>query len=218
MSKLILCLMAFSISNIAGAQQLTREEQEAVNNYLFEELTKKNFVKLNRVTKEGNLESCELEFQYVYRDNRARLGAPVFLTGSFSSTWTSGKIPGYMYKINANEFSIKDRKFHVFAPEFIDISVAGESFKAHKSIDFICETGGRCVGFYDKSLNINLVVASTVPFDAQLMWSLTKGGLDNSVFISKIGDRKKTQQELMSFNLCNNEIIEKFTKYIKQLK
>ena len=135
LSLAVMAIAALASSFTAHAQGLSDAEISRLKNYLFDELTKQNFVKLNRVTKQGELSSCETEFQYVYRDVRARQGSPVVLTGSFSSTWTPGKLPSFMYKINAAEMNIKDTKWTVSNQHWLpgghsgSIEFAGTSVK-----------------------------------------------------------------------------------------
>lgn len=201
----------------ANAQTLSPADQNRLHVYLFEELTKENNLKLNRVTRQGELSACELEFQYVYRDVRARKGAPIVLTGSFSASWTPGKIPGYMFKINAAELDTVNTKWTVTAPPYINVTVKGRSFNPHKSADFVCETGGRCVGYYDKEFGINRSVLEAYPFDAAISWSLTDGGMDTSVDLSRIGDRSNANKALESFYRCNMEINDKLAEYLKKI-
>jgi hypothetical protein len=200
----------------ASAQTVSPSDQSRMYVYLYEQLTKENSLKLNRITRQGDLSACELEFQYVYRDTRARNGAPIVLTGSFSASWSPGRIPGYMYKINAYEFDFVATKWNVSAPPYINIVVKGQTFHKHKNIDFVCESGGRCVGYSDESFRINLAVLQAVPFDATLSWSLVEGGMDNSVNLSNIGDRSSATKALESFFRCNMEINDKLTEYLKK--
>lgn len=213
--KLCFCVAALMASIVSIAQPLSERDQANLNAYLFDELTKQNFVKLNRITKQGELSDCEAEFQYVYRDIRARRGAPVVLTGAFSASWTPGKIPSYMFKINAAEMNTKETTWSISAPPFINITVNNLSFKPYKSIDFVCESGGRCVGFTDPQFNINMAVVKTNPFDATITWSLAEGGMDNHVKLSEIGNKLNTRKALDTFHSCNFEIVQKLSDYLK---
>ncbi len=216
-AKIVISFGMILIGALASAQVLSSIDQDRLHIYLFGELTKENNLKLNRVTRQGELSACELEFQYVYRDIRARKGAPVVLTGSFSASWTPGKIPGYMFKINAAELDTVKTKWTVTAPPYINITVKGRSFNPYKSGDFVCETGGRCVGYYDKDFGINLAVVEAYPFDAAISWSLAEGGMDTSVDLSRIGDRSNASKALESFYRCNMEINDKLTEYLKKI-
>jgi hypothetical protein len=218
MKKIALALIALCTSLVPLAQELSGGEVAKLQTYLFDELTKQNFVKLNRITKQGELSGCEAEFQYVYRDIRARKGAPVVLTGAYSSSWNPGKIPGFMLKINAAELDMKETKWNITAPPYINVTVKNLSFKPYKYADFVCETGGRCVGFVDQNFKINMAVADAYPFDATLSWSLVEDGMDNSVKLSAIGNPLGAKQALENFFTCNLEINQKLAESLKEKK
>lgn len=215
MKKISIALVALTASLVSLAQELSETQIAELQTYLFSELTKQNFVKLNRITKQGELSDCETEFQYVYRDIRARKGAPVVLTGAYTSSWNPGKIPIFMLKINAAELDMKDTKWNITAPPYINITVKNLSFKPYKYVDFVCETGGRCVGFSDQNFKINTAVLQTYPFDATLSWSLVENGMDNSVKLSAIGNPQIAKQALEKFSACNLEISQKLAESLK---
>lgn len=218
-SQLVAACICLSVGVLdSHAQTLSETQQQQLRVYMFTELTKENFLKHTRVTRAGNLSACELEFQYVYRDIRARGGAPVVLTGSFSAVWTPGKVPGYSLKINAAEFLFKERKWSVSAPPFINITVNGVGFIRHKAVDFVCESGGRCAGFQDSSFGLNTTVLKADPFDATLSWSLVEGGMDSSVRLSEIGGKREFLQAAQGFQECNIEINENLVQAIKKLQ
>lgn len=203
------------VSFAANAQPVSDSDLTQLQNYLYGELTKQNFVKHNRITTEGELSSCEAEFQYVYRDIRARKGAPIVLTGSFSSIWSNGKVPSFMFKVNAAELEMKTSKWSITAPSFINITIKNQSFKPFKFVDFVCESGGRCTGYTDPKLGINMALIQTNPFDATLTWALENGGMDTSVKMSNIGNKQVTREALQSFYSCNVEMNQKLVDYFK---
>jgi len=215
MKKISIALVALTASLMSFAQELSETQVAQLQTYLFDELTKKNFVKLNRISKQGELSDCETEFQYVYRDIRARKGAPVVLTGAYSSSWDPGNIPTFMLKINAAELNMKDTKWNITAPPFINVTVKNLSFKPYKYVDFVCESGGRCVGFIDQKLKINMAVVETHPFDATLTWSLVENGMDNTVKLSTIGNAQSAKQALENFYACNLELNQKIAESFK---
>jgi len=215
MKKVSFTLVILLASLAAHAQQLSENQVAQLQTYLFDELTKKNFVKLNRITKQGELSDCETEFQYVYRDIRARKGAPVILTGAYSASWTPGKIPVFLLKINAAELNMQDTKWNITAPPYINVTVKNLSFKPYKYADFVCETGGRCVGYLDEKFKINMAVVEAHPFDATLSWSLVENGMDNSVKLSAIGNTQSAKQALENFYACNLELNQKLAEYLK---
>lgn len=215
MKKITLALITFSTSLVTSAQDLSESQVSQLQTYLFEEFSTKNFVKLNRITKQGELSGCETEFQYVYRDIRARKGTPVVLTGAYSSSWDPGKIPAFMLKINAAELDMKETKWNVTAPPYINVTVKNLSFKPYKYVDFVCETGGRCVGFMDQKFKINMAVVEAYPFDATLTWSLVENGMDNSVKLSEIGNHQSAKRALENFYACNLELNQKLAESLK---
>jgi hypothetical protein len=218
MKKISFALVALSVSLTPFAQALPDSRVAQLQAYLFEELSKKNFVKLNRVLRQGELSACEAEFQYVYRDIRARKGAPVVLTGSYSSTWSPGKIPIFMLKINAAELDMQETKWNITAPPYINVTINNLSFNPYKYVDFVCETGGRCVGFSDQQFKINMAVVEAYPFDATLSWSLVENGMDSSVKLSAMGNPQSTNQALENFYMCNSELNEKLAKSLDTTK
>ena len=215
MKKISLLLVAISASLTSFAQDFSAAEMAQLYKNIYDGLTAKNFVKLNRITKQGELSDCETEFQYVYRDIRARQGAPVVLTGAFSSSWNPGKIPVFMLKINAAELDVKETKWNITAPPYINVTVKNVSFKPYKYVDFVCETGGRCVGFMDQQFKINKVVAEAYPPDAALSWSLVENGMDNTVKLSEIGNTQSAKRALESFYACTMELNQKLADSLK---
>ena len=120
-----------------------------------------------------------------------------------------------MLKINAAELDMKETKWNITAPPYINVTVKNLSFKPYKYADFICETGGRCVGFSDQKFKINMAVADEYPFDATLSWSLVEEGMDNSVKLSAIGNPQGAKQALENFYSCNLEINQKLAEFLK---
>lgn len=217
-TNLFVSLFITLLPIISKAEIKSEKMSPELSSLLFTQLTKENSVKHNRVTREGELSACEIVFQYVYRDYRAQKGEPILLTGSFSASWTAGKNPGFMYKINAHEPNLDKGTWSTSAPSFINIAVGKLNFKPFKNIDFICESGGRCVGFEDPKFSINLAVEKKIPFDASLSWSLTTSGMDNSVNLTQIGQPAETKIALRSFESCNAEIIQNLSQYLKENK
>lgn len=216
--KIILSLLCIFISTLANAQKLSENDKEKLQIYVYEELLKKDFVKLNRLTTEGELSSCEIEFQHVYRDYRAKLGTPIVLTGSFSSTYKSGDLPIYLFKINAGELNLENQNWSIIAPPFINISINKLNFQPYKLANFVCETGGRCVGYGDSNLKILTAVTEATPFDAIMSWSLADKGIDLTKKLSDIGEKNKSRAALQEFKNCNNEINKKLIDFYEKKK
>ncbi len=210
--KLLLSILGLSLILPSRAETLSQADRQLLNTHLFRSLTDENFVKHSRLTKRDVHSACEAEFQYAYRDIREKRGAPILLTGSFSARLEPGKHLGYMLKINAHEPSFDNKSWSTLAPAYINATVNKKSFKPYKITEFICESGGRCAGYLDQSLELNTAVVKETPFDLTISWSLSEGGTDTTVKLSEIGKNIQTQQSLRSFYMCHMELIEKFIK------
>ncbi len=217
MSRLLSALILLMISGCIEAQTISREDEASVKNYIYDRLVKENFVKLNRVTREGDLASCELEFQNTFRDVRARGGNPVFLTGSFAAMYSKGKYPGFSLKVNASDMNIATQKWINIVPTYLNVVVGKSDFSNYKIIDFACETGGKCLGYEDRSFALNLAVIDTIPFDAEIVLSLSKGGMDYSFKLSSLMPVEVTKKTLNKFIECNLEILKKITEDLEAI-
>ena len=86
--KRLLYLVAITslplFSSTISAQKLSQEDIGSVNNTVYQSLVKENSVKMDRKTREGIISSCDLEYQYAYRDFKSKGGAPVLVQGAFS--------------------------------------------------------------------------------------------------------------------------------------
>ena len=214
-SRLFAVLILLMISGYVAAQTLSREDEVSVKNYIYDKLVKENFVKLNRVTQEGDLASCELEFQNTFRDIRARGGSPVFLTGSFAAMYIKGKYPGFSLKINASDLDIATQKWINIVPTYLNVTVGKSDFSKYKIIDFVCESGGKCLGYEDRSFALNLAVIDVIPFDAGIVLSLSKGGMDYTFKLSSLMPAEVSGKVLDKFIECNLEILEKVTEDLR---
>lgn len=208
MTKLLILTTLFFFLSSAQSQPIDKNLENKVIQQVFDELTKQNFVKLNRVTTEGKLASCELEFQYAYKDFRAKKGALVNTTGSFSAMYFSEKTPSYSLKLNAQQLDLlSEQKWQSIEPAYTNIKFKNIDFSKYKTIDFACETGGKCTGYSDNSLKLNLDLASLKEFEPELFFSLSKGGYDNSLKLSTLMPLQKVKTEFNSFRNCHDEIL-----------
>lgn len=208
MTKLLILTTLFFFLSSAQSQPIDKNIENKVIQQVFDELTKRNFVKLNRVTTEGKLSSCELEFQYVYKDFRAKKGALINTTGSFSAMYFSEKTPSYSLKLNAQELDLfSEQKWNSIEPAYTNIKFKNIDFSKFKTIDFTCETGGKCTGYSDNSLKLNLDLASTKEFEPEIFFSLSKGGYDNLLKLSTLMPQPKAKAEFNSFRMCHEEIL-----------
>ena len=203
-------LITFPIFYLTSAfcEDIDKNLENRVAQQVYEELTKQNFVKFNRVTTEGKLASCELEFQYAYRDYRAKNGALINTNGSFTAMYNGEKTPSYSLKINAFQMNLaSEDKWKIIEPAFTNIRMKNIDFGKYKSIDFTCESGGRCSGYHDNDLKLNLDLASLKEFDPEIAFSLSKGGADNLVKLSKLMPVEKVKLAFNGFRNCHDEIL-----------
>lgn len=208
MTKLLLLTTLFFFLSSAQSQNIDKNLENKVIQQVFEELTKQNFVRLNKVTTEGKLASCELEFQYAYKDFRAKKGALINTTGSFSAMYFSEKTPSYSLKVNAHQLDLlSEQKWQSIEPAYTNIKFKNIDFSKYKTVDFACETGGKCTGYSDNSLKLNLDLASLKEFEPELFFSLSKGGYDNALKLSTLMPLQKVKTEFNSFRNCHDEIL-----------
>ncbi len=218
MKKLLLLSVFIFFIDSAQSQNIEKNLENQIIQQVFDELTKQNFVKLNRVTTEGRLSSCELEFQYVYKDFRAKNGALINTTGSFSAMYFSEKTPSYSLKLNAQQLDLfSEKKWHSIEPAYTNIKFKNIDFGKYKTIDFTCESGGRCTGFSDNNLKLNLDLASVKEFEPEIYFSLSKGGYDNLLKLSTLMPIQKVKTEFNSFRMCHDEILIMVADDLKKL-
>ena len=72
MKNILLTIFALLYLNSGFCENTDSNAETKVNQQVYEQLTKENFVKLNKITREGKLAACELEFQYAYKDFRIK--------------------------------------------------------------------------------------------------------------------------------------------------
>lgn len=218
MKKILLLTAVIFFLNSAQSQNIDKNIENKVTQQLFDELTKQNFVKFNRVTTEGKLASCELEFQYAYKDFRAKNGALIYTTGSFSEMYSSEKIPSYSLKLNAYQLDLlSEKKWNSIEPAYTNIKFKNIDFSKYKTIDFTCESGGRCSGYSDSKLKLNIDLASLKEFEPEIYFSLSKGGYDNLLKLSTLMPIQKVKTEFNSFRICHDEILIMFADDLQKL-
>lgn len=213
-----LLIGAFSFLAInASAQQLSQQDISTVNNTVYQSLLKENSVKMTRKTKEGSLSSCDLEYQYAYRDFNAKKGAPVLVQGAFSFMYNKGKNPGFLFKIAPAVGDVTTQKWAIVTPPYADVFANGKSIKQFIVADFVCENNGKCIAYSDKDGSMAKVLFDKVPFDIEIKFSLSKGGIDNSFTLSSLLAKDKYIIQAAEFMNCNLEIIDKISSDIQEM-
>ncbi len=217
MSKfLVLILLIFSSSLSFG--KLSDDDYKKLETMVYENLKKDNFLKLNRITSGGKLKSCELEFGNIYRDIRSQSGKPVIISGSFSLIYVREKSNlGTFLKIVPSVLDVRTEKWTQTYPEFLDFKINKNSLEKFRITDFRCgsEERGRCIGYGDPKLDVIKTLISVIPFNGDVVFSLTKGGYDNSFTLSNLLPQKESLKVREEFNSCMSEI---FNEFIKDLE
>jgi|GEM_PF-7113809 hypothetical protein len=198
--------------------QFSTNEINILNNEIYEKLVKENFIKFNRVTREGVISSCELEFQNTYRDIRAKQGSPIFTVGSFSVNYNKGKNLSYFLKVVPSEIDLNLQKWNVLKPAYTNISVKNKSLEKYKIADSNCDMGGKCSVYADTELKITTLLVSENVFDSEITLTLNKGGMDYSFKLSSLLPAQNIEKERMKFNNCTIEIIDKVKDDLEAIK
>jgi len=218
MKKIITVFLLFLFSTGSYGEKLTESEVNQVNNIIFESLSKENFIKMNRITSGGKLSSCELEYQYSYRDTRLLKGTPVMIVGSFSMMYFQGKNIIYAFKIVPNISDVKTQTWNYRYPQYSDVFIDNKSIDKFKSREFNCDPKGKCTGYSDPNLSMTELVLTPTPFDGEVKFSLEKGGMDNSFKFSTLLSKKESDIERRKFNTCMFEILDLIKNDLEGLK
>ena len=214
----LLSLIFLSVFSIATfAKKLSQQEVSLINNTVYESLVKENSVKMVRKTKEGSISSCDLEYQYAYRDFNAKKGAPVFVQGTFSFMYNKGKNPGFLFKIAPAVLDDTTEKWAIVTPPYADVFTSGKSIKPFIAADFVCENNGKCIAYSDKDGSMAQTLFDKAPFDIEIKFSLSKGGTDNSFTLSSLLPEEKYIMQSADWMSCNLEIINKISSDIQEM-
>jgi hypothetical protein len=220
MLKIKLLIMSLVLASFNPfAQKLSQQEINSINNTVYESLVKENSLVMKRNTSEGEISSCDFEYQYSYRDFFAKQGTTVMVQGSFGFMYVKGKLPGLAFKIQPNVSDVTNTKspWKVTPPPYSDVFADGKSIKKFLAKEFICETGGICRAYLDTDGSLAQILFEPKNFDIEIKFSLTKGGIDNSFTFSQLISKDKFKAEEASFRTCSNEIFNKVLKDIDQL-
>ena len=217
MIKFIVLILLICSSSLSFGK-LSDDDYKKLETIVFENLKKDNFIKLNRITSGGKLTSCELEFGNIYRDIRSQSGKPVIISGSFSLIYVREKSNlGTFLKIVPSVLDVRTEKWTQTYPEFLDFKINKNSLEKFRITDFRCgsEERGRCIGYGDPKLDVIKTLISVIPFNGDVVFSLTKGGYDNSFILSNLLPQKESLKVREEFNSCMSEI---FNEFIKDLE
>lgn len=194
--------------------------QEAVDQAVWSVAQKAQDLSFRTGTRQGELASCELVFSYPYRDYRARKGAPIIVRGSVNSNYFKGKTFNYLLKVMPIRlvFDVNTKQFsnQVLTPAAASMKINGVSVEANRVATMECEDKGLCVGYAGKPADAGLALMKTsldtVPFDAQIFFSASKDGFDESFKLSdlKPEDLKKSNEQMRyEFSQCLLDLVQK---------
>ncbi|WP_396189688.1 hypothetical protein [Flavobacterium sp.] len=205
---------------LTGIFSVSRASQDAVDQAVWSVAQNAQDLSFRQGTRQGEFASCELIYSYPYRDHRAYKGAPLIVRGSISSNLIQNKPFNYLLKVVPIRlvFDPKTKEFGhlVLAPEAASMKVNGQTMKPYLVQSFKCEDRGLCVGYAGKPTDAGLLLImtslDTVPFDAQIFFSASKNGFDESFKLSdlKPEDPKKTNEQLRyEFSQCLLNLVQK---------
>ena len=213
-------LIASTFASCASAASTAFDQQ------IWAAMDGKSNLSFNRVTRGGEFSGCELVFEYPYQDSRALKGKPIYLVGGISSLYFKGKNLGFMLKVRANEMmpsnSPNGMTAKAITPAVAGMHVNGNSMAGSVKKSQECEQKGQCVVYFpgpspDQFSTFMDMVFSQQAFDAEVFWSLTKGGMDNKFKLSELKVEKGTNQELRKqYTQCLWEITSLIKKDLEE--
>lgn len=171
-------------------------------------------------TRQGEFASCELVFSYPYIDHRAYKGAPLIVRGSVNSNFFKDKPFNYLLKVTPIRllFDVKSREFSykVLTPAAASMKINGQIMQSYKIQEFTCEDKGFCVAYSGKPADAGLSLIKTsldkTPFDAEIFFSASKNGFDESFKLSELKpeDPKRTNEQIRyEFSQCLLDLVQK---------
>jgi hypothetical protein len=215
MKKFVLFLLVFShIEYIRAESSLTKKQIDEINQLnviVLDSLSDKKIIKTNRVTSEGKLEYCELEFRNVYQDIRNTNNGvlkTVLLNGSFSVRYFNDRKLIYALKGVPSIFNVQKQTWENVYPTYLSILINGELLDSHKYADFKCGDNGRCLGYKDTNFGIDIMdlLYKNLPFDPEIKISLNKSGMDTTFKLSELSSSNISIKERESYLECVLEL------------
>lgn len=200
--------------------------QEAVDQAVWSVAQNAQDLSFRAGTRQGELASCELIYSYPYRDYRGHKGAPLIVRGSINSNYFKDKTFNYLLKVVPIRliFDPKSKEFGhlVLAPAEASMKINGQGLESYRLNTFKCEDKGLCVSYAGKAADagLSLMKASldTMPFDAQIFFSASKNGFDESFRLSDLkpeNPKKSNEQLRYEFSQCLLGLVEKQMESMK---
>lgn len=213
----IISLILFSSFTVAD-EQITNKQVNELNAYIYDSLSsRKNekFIKTNRITKEGLLDRCELEFETFYRDIRGQENGiinTVIVMGSFSAMYIKdSSLPSItaLLKINPSVININTKSWDTIRPPYIEIVIDNVGLNSkYTVVEFKCDSGGKCLEYFDKKKGVEILgsILQIQPFDAEVRFALKKGSSDTSFKLSTLSANDISLKERQDFTNCTIEL------------
>lgn len=226
---LIVGLMLVASGSVYSESKFSTSEVNKLNEGIYDSVIKKNFIKLNRVTRNGHLDSCELEFQSTFRDIRGVKDGvirTVFSVGSFSVFYSPEKqIIGAFLKVIPSVIDIKTQKWEALYPPYLDIFINEKGLENYRVAENRCENGGKCSVYVDKKGGVDLLTSISkaeskskeLPFDGEIKLSLIKDGLDTGFKLSSLTTKEIWEKESWNFTLCTLELTKNLMTRLEKL-
>lgn len=214
--KSVIALSVFGLTHLALAAP------SAFDQKIWSAIEGQSNLTFNRITTGGEFSGCELVFEYPYQDTRALQGKPIYIVGGISSHYFKGKNLGFMLKVRANEMlpsnTPNGMTTKAITPPVAGMLLNGKSMAGAVKKSVECEQKGQCVIYFpgegaEQFSSFMDMVFSQPALDAEVFWSLTKGGMDNKFKLSELKVAQGTNLELRKqFTQCLWEITHLITK------
>jgi len=202
LKKIIAILLAASPIAYAG-QSIPKELHDS----LWGKISTAKVLTFNELTQNGQFAGCELVFSYPLRDYRQFSGEPILVTGSVTNNYWAGKAFTLSLKVQPNKIEFNPNTnslgLKTLTPKTASLVVGKNNLKKFQRGNFECTDGGICLGYSDQGSGTELVknIFDTVPFDALVLYSMSKTGLDLKFKLSEM-DTTQAGSERMQFTEC----------------
>lgn len=201
---------------IVSSNSVNALDKTQINDAIWTKLGADTSLTFSEVTKSGTFAGCEVVYRYVYRDFRSRNGEPVILTGSISSPYTKGKAFGLFLKATPHvvDLSGKEARIKNIPISFATLLIGKTNLDNYKATKFVCDDGGYCAAYTSadvpKFMNI---VFSEIPFDPEIILTLSPDGMDSKFRLSEIKQNGKQPNSVMDkYTMCMMKIIDSHVK------
>lgn len=203
MLRKVVVLAALSSTMAFAGQPIPKE----LHDTLWGKISNSQSISFNELTQNGQFAGCELVFRYPLRDYRQFAGEPIIVTGSVTNNYWAGKAFSLSLKVQPNKIEFNNTtnslEFKTLTPKTASVVVGNVNLKKFERTKFECTDGGLCLGYSDPSNapELTKTIFDTVPFDALVLYSVSKTGLDLKFKLSEM-DSSPSSSERMQFTEC----------------